>query len=56
VKSGNWSVENEVDISGKVDKKYEVHFEPKTWNGLTNISAKYIWTDGNNIYYSVNTE
>lgn len=52
VKYGDWSVENEVDISGKVDKKYEVNFELKTWNGLTIFFGENIWTDGENIYCS----
>lgn len=56
VKNGDWSVENEVDISGKVDKTYEINFEPKTWNGLTSFSANNVWIDGENIYYSAGTE
>ena len=27
----------------------------KTWNGLTNSNGQYIWTDGENIYYSYNS-
>ena len=27
----------------------------KTWSGLTNFSSRYIWTDGDNIYYSNGT-
>ena len=27
----------------------------KTWSGLTNFSGNYVWTDGDNIYYSAGT-
>lgn len=27
-------------------------WKPKTWKGLTNFNASYIWTDEDNIYYS----
>lgn len=31
------------------------YWETITWNGLTNFSTQYIWSDGENIYYSYNT-
>ena len=27
----------------------------KTWNGLTNFQGQYVWSDGTNIYYSMNS-
>ena len=31
-------------------------WNPKTWNGYTNIHGMYIWTDGNDIYFSRNND
>ena len=35
-----------------LDKNYESGWKPKTLSGLANIDALYVWTDGENIYYS----
>lgn len=41
---------------GTVDTNHyvvpDVDFAPKTWKGLTNFSGMFIWTDGNNVYFS----
>ncbi len=34
-----------------LDKKTNV-WQPKTWNGKTNIDGRYVWTDGENYFYS----
>ena len=52
---GVWEAENE-----KIDKKYEISFgsnwSAKTWSGLTSFNGEYIWSDGDNIYYSNNND
>ena len=35
-----------------ISDDYEKGLLPKTWDGLTSFNGKYIWTDGDNIYYS----
>ena len=35
---------------------YPHKWEPKSWNGFSNISGYNIWTDGENIYYSNDTK
>lgn len=45
------------DLDKKLDKYYEVdtrdcYWENKTWSGLNYIYTTYMWTDGDNIYYS----
>ena len=35
--------------------QYGSTWSQKTWNGLTNFYNSYIWTDGENIYYSNNS-
>ena len=52
VVNGEWTTG-----SKKIDKEYNASgysnkWEEKSWNGLTNPSVEYIWTDGENIYYS----
>ena len=39
----------------KVREKFSNLWVQKVWNSYTNISGEYIWTDGNNIYYSFDT-
>ena len=54
--SGNW---NEVGTGGSqtltglddVDINL-IEWDTKTWTGLTNFEGDYIWSDGDNIYYS----
>ena len=37
---------------GSTGEKVSSAWVDKTWNGLTDFYGDYIWTDGNNIYYS----
>ena len=44
------------DVSSKcLLNKPTSTWSPKTWSGLTNFDSRYIWTDGENIYYSNTT-
>ena len=51
VVNGEWATGEE-----KLNKKYNIiHsniWDIKTWNGLTRVPGDYIWSDGDNIYYS----
>ena len=49
--SGQWTVGTE-----KLDKNYVLRTESKTWNGFTSFDGYNIWSDGNNIYYSYNSD
>ena len=48
VSNGSWATG-----SKKIDKEYNTDdWVAKTWEGLTITNGEYIWTDGDNIYYS----
>ena len=51
--------ENDIaDISSEVGnnlKYYTNEWEAKTWSGMTSFYGREIWTDGDNIYYSNNS-
>ena len=32
------------------------NLEPKIWNGIVSFYGDYVWTDGENIYYSFNSD
>ncbi len=36
--------------------KKNISFEPYSWNGLTEFFGDYVWTDGQNVYYSFGPE
>lgn len=47
---GSWGVG-----AKKINQQYTATLDmlsPKTWNGLTDFSGSYVWTDGTEIYYS----
>jgi len=51
VSNGSWATG-----SKKIDKEYDTSdWLAKTWTGLTEFTGQYIWTDGENIYYSYST-
>jgi hypothetical protein len=59
-----WNTENNIYYSYKSsswDEQYVLNkstgvWEEKTWNGLSSFSGNYVWTDGDNIYYSDGSE
>ena len=48
------SLQNKV-ITNIIPDKFGDAWEAKTWNGLSSLSGVYIWTDGDDIYYSAGT-
>ena len=51
VSNGSWATG-----SKKIDKEYDTNdWLAKTWTGLTEFNGEYVWTDGENIYYSYGT-
>ncbi len=57
------STEGLIMNDGTIDTSKHVHLQPtgseltgelqpKTWSGLTSFYSNYVWTDGENIYYS----
>ena len=47
-----------IDLTNYAYSNFPQHIlsavSPKEWKGLTNFNGRYVWTDGNNIYYSCN--
>ena len=46
------SITSNITFIAKFSKIYDVLFTSKTWNGFSEINGSYVWTDGENTYYS----